>query len=492
MDQELIYESTFNWAQTLRQINNNPFCLNKYPYLHQIYKDPSREIAIRKSAQVGISEYAINWTLFHLDLFSLLNKKANALYFFPSAQAAYDFSRTRFSKALQSSEYLAGIIQEDSHTIKRIRNNYLYLGGLNTERTARTIDADILIYDEFSDASMDIYEISRERISASQIRKILYLSTPTFPGSNIDKVFQDSKQYFWTMKCKCQDGFTVENSWTQHPLTENLDLICPKCNQVIDTTIGQWVPKQPNHERAGYTISQLLSPYCNRREIYRLNNTPGEIHNLYNQKLGLPYVDSTHSLTEDVILAAMTEEPPEYKYKLMGVDVQGNYLVYAIMTETGHAMEWGILNNFEDLARYISNNNIYGCVIDEQPERHSVRELMKTTKLPGRILPCRYVPGEGTKKFYSGLNSYVQTNRTEAFDKIIAEIRNKTITFKQTDKEDPLVKHFTNIHKKISDQQGKQRADWVKTGPDDYVHAVIYARIAKWICIDSAPKIHVI
>ncbi len=90
------------YAEKYRKLDGNQFSLREFGPLTQIYQDNHRHIVIQKPAQRGVSEYAINRTVFALDRGASvwtpgLKDGLNVGYIFPTQDALRDFSKERFS-----------------------------------------------------------------------------------------------------------------------------------------------------------------------------------------------------------------------------------------------------------------------------------------------------------------------------------------------------------------------------------------------------------
>ena len=117
---------------------------------------------------------------------------------------------------------LSKFVQDtDAQTIKRIGKSMLYMrgarstakvGGMKRSASAlKSIPVDRVVFDERDEMADDMVDLALERMSHSSIKEEVHLSTPTIPDYGVDKLFQQSDQRHWFIKCpKCGGDTCLE------------------------------------------------------------------------------------------------------------------------------------------------------------------------------------------------------------------------------------------------------------------------------------------
>lgn len=212
----------YAWAMAHRTINGLP--LRHLAALADIAGDDHELIVIQKSAQVGVSELLVNLALWAAD--SGYAGRGNVLFLMPTQNQMDDFAQARFDKAIQDSAYLRSRLQPepprrkgaDSKRLKRLGNGYIYLRGADSRRQIATVDADLVILDEFDQMGEGVLELARKRLGSSRRGRIIVASTPRLPEAGINALYlqSDQRRYFLT----CQTcGLEQALSWP-----DNVDL----------------------------------------------------------------------------------------------------------------------------------------------------------------------------------------------------------------------------------------------------------------------------
>ena len=107
--------------------------LTHLPALADIARDAHPLVVVMKSAQVGLTELAVNLALHAAD--TGYAGRGNVLFLMPNQNQMDDFARSRFDRAIQDSAYLRERLQPepprrkgaDSMRLKRVGDGYIYL-----------------------------------------------------------------------------------------------------------------------------------------------------------------------------------------------------------------------------------------------------------------------------------------------------------------------------------------------------------------------------
>jgi len=224
------------------------------------------EFVIHKGAQTGISTLNVGTATFVPAMMRM-----NAGYYLPTQEFAERFGATRFSAAIRRSQVLQGMMRDGAHQgvntkgLKEFNGRFLYSLGLESVVSAISIPLDAMFYDEVDVIPAENMEWSDDRIAASDWRFRMYFCVPMFPGSGIDKLFQDTCRYQWLVRCSaCNTDHILEDEFPRNVKRfegGSYGFICTKCGKAIDRDLeGRYVAENPEAERDhryGFRLSQL-------------------------------------------------------------------------------------------------------------------------------------------------------------------------------------------------------------------------------------------
>lgn len=499
-----------------------PFDLQHHGYLQELYTTRAQEVVVFKASQMGASEYAISYALHAADV-----RHANVLYIFPTDTHVSDFSTARLGLAIEASPYLGSIVGEgsatpadgrrqrgaDRITLKRVRNSYLYFRGAQVKPNGqapqlKSIDADILIYDEVDEMDPRAPAIAEKRLGHSTIAEQRWISTPTYPGFGIHARWLESDQREWHVRC---DGCGEWQPLTLAQIVNEFDklgrpaswngmsegrawIACRKCKREINNLgPGQWVPAYPDRDIAGYHLTKLFGPTTDLLAIVKALDTVDETERreAYNQDLGEPYVPRGDRLTADKLDAvrrdyahgAVSGEKPA-----MGVDVGRvlHVVIRGVDKETGERPQrWaGAVDGWNGLHLLALMYDVGAIVVDALPETTKAREFQE--KFPrGRVWLAYYVAQRTGTKCASAIQwddaqYVVNLDRTRVIDGLVADFHTGERTLPQNARDIPeYYGHLTSITRVLEDgPHGEKVARWVESAPDHLAHAESYCRIA--------------
>ena len=153
--------------------------LTHLPALAEIARDAHPLVVVMKSAQVGLTELEVNLALHAAD--TGYAGRGNVLFLMPNQNQMDDFARSRFDRAIQDSAYLRERLQPepprrkgaDSMRLKRVGDGYIYLRGADSQRQIASVDADLVILDEFDQMGEGVLELAEKRIASSRAGRIV-------------------------------------------------------------------------------------------------------------------------------------------------------------------------------------------------------------------------------------------------------------------------------------------------------------------------------
>lgn len=312
------------------------FNLANHPYLTEIYASKARELVLCKAAQMGLSEYGISYALHACD-----QRRATVLYLFSTDTAVSDFSTARIGPAIEASPYLQSIIVTarggvspsdgrpsksgaDRVTLKRIRDNFLYLRGgrVAPDGSApqlRSIPADVIVLDELDEMDPRAPALAEKRLGHSLIKERRDISTPTYSGMGIHARYLQSDMREWHVTCgNCglSQPLNLDNLITSydqlgrpvrwHTAEDGLTpvLKCAGCAVTLNRLgPGHWRATHPDRTIAGYKVTKLFSAQYELDElITSLQSTDeNKRQQTFNQDLAEPYTPRGGQLTSEIL-----------------------------------------------------------------------------------------------------------------------------------------------------------------------------------------------
>lgn len=481
-------------------VDGRPFSLANHEYQRDIFNSNVQRQVFLKGAQLGITTIIM---LTHLYKMITRQFEQGCLYLFPTQLDVQDFSRGRLNPVIVDNECISKFVENDAQETKRIGRAMFYLRGAKstakveglkeTSSQLKSIPVDAVVFDEADEMSPAMIDLALERMSHSKVQKETYLSTPTIPDWGVDKLFKQSDQRYWYLRCsKCNGETCLELTFPDclHIRPDKTVIrLCQKCrDRELDPQIGRWIPLYPNVEFTGWRISQLNSAYVDPGTIlYKYLDPPmGNIGEIYNSKLAQAYVSAENRLTKAQVLALCTDRPmaendPGPCY--MGIDP--GHTIHCVIGKrsphrAGDIIFIGELKTFEELYGLIKRFNVTRAVIDELPETHEIRKLCRA--FPGKMYRCHYSETHLDQYKWNDAEQRVVVNRTESLDASHHEIDREMITLPKLS---PLLEtfayHCQNISRVLKHdvETNSKIFRYLSTGADHYRHAFNYECIAR-------------
>lgn len=217
--------------------------------------------------------------------------------------------------------------------------------GLNTDKTA---------YDEVQDLIPEFIPIIRETMSGSKHGGYeLYTGTPKTLENGLQRLFADSSQAEWHIRCKAcgkeniptiehdLDAMTGPSHVTREISEAMPGCVCAKCGRPIFPRDGHWVHHYPDRrlDFAGYHVPQLVMPLhfsdpekwavlLGKRDGY--GNTAEHVY--YNECCGESFDSGAKMLTQTELIAACESRPNDLDY---AASIAGRYIMRVI------SIDWG-------------------------------------------------------------------------------------------------------------------------------------------------------
>ena len=412
------------------------------PALAAIARDPHDFVVIQKSAQVGATELLVNLALWAAD--RALGRRGNVLFCMPTQNQMDDFAQARVDRAIQDSPSLRARLQPepprrkgaDRKRLKRVGPGYLYLRGSDSARQIASVDADLVVLDEFDQMREGTLDLARKRLASSRAGRLIVASTPRYPEAGINALYLQSDQRRYLIPCR-HCAHEQDLRWPENVDVETAQIVCRQCGEPLDPqTPGRWGAQAPGNARIhGYHLSRLYSPWCDLRALIEASQseTPRGQQEFHNSDLGEVFAPPGGGLSlDDLDRCRADYRFEEYADQpcVMGVDV--GLKLHVVLREFHNQKEreahpelrprlWyaGTLDSFADLEPLLERFHVEGTVIDALPETHKVAEFCRRRPRVRVAWYNRMDPGMEWVSADNGRPSGFQLNRLEAIERAL-------------------------------------------------------------------------
>lgn len=506
------YVSPWAWAKHSGLIiNKQPFNLRDHPY-QLVTMERKKRVVVRKwAAQIGKTLGTIIHELHHL-IYDYYPQ--GAMFIFPHQTLVERFSKSRFTPMIEDNPFLQQYIRStDTIELKRVaKSNLYFVGGKPTAKIAgeqktsaavKSEPVDSLNFDEFDEIDPDIAMLTLDRIGHSEIKNESYTSTPSIPDWGIDKLYQDSTQGLWMIKCRhCNTETCLELEFPEiireDSKSKRWRRACKKCGREIYTIDGRWVEQYPDRDVEGTWISRLnlADKYVDLGKIVQrfMNPPQGNLGLVMNGDLGMSYIAAENRLTVNDLLAIMGNEPMPLRHSgptAMGVDVGNDFHVVivdkpyekSVRLVKAVRLNSRKMTDFSPLHDLIVQYKVRSCVIDFAPAQQKVRAFREEERGTGcEIFGNIYQEQQRGVINFDSKEGIVRENRTEISDQVhdMVVTPGRMIFPRRSEEINEVVKHFCNLVKVQEEDSstGSKEFHYRRTGPDHYRHAMHYAVLA--------------
>jgi len=490
-------QSCLKWAEEKYFIGGRIFSLKGREYLREIlecdYQSLPMDITVMKSSQSGVSEIAVLFSYFFMDVF-----QENVFYGFPNNDGIGAFVQSRIQPRIDDSMYLTEQFNKVANVkLKQLRNAFLFLRGTNSPSSIKSADCEFVIWDELDEMKQAHVPILERRLGDSELKKYrwkLKLSTPTYPDYGIHWEFLKTDQRRYHQICEhCGEDQVMdffknvipEPTREQRPPEFEPRYICQHCGKDFNNKkTGTWIPDKPENKPRGYHVSKLFSEKASVLwESYRDCKDELEVEAFHNHDLGEPYAQAGSKLSMSDILGCIDIYNRQTRTNIyMGVDVgKGLNVTIFQKTETANLIEAVVVTDFEELDQFMIKYSIVKCVIDALPETRKAREFQK--RFEGRVVLCFYSLSDQSKYFeFNEDTGIVRAQRTNIMERVMNNVKQKKYKFYPEIKDNTAFKEQMMAPQKVhvkDEKTGNMFYQFLEGNkPDHYYHAVVYAEIA--------------
>lgn len=513
--------SIAKWITENTTYAGQPYSYQDHEFQERILSDTSKDVAIRKCSQVGLSESAARMAL---ALVNVLNPYTVA-YTLPTAGFAATFTKTRINPVINGSKVMSGNISKsnDNVDVKQFGDSFLFLKGAASSNAPISIPVDHLIHDEVDFSDQEVLGQYVSRLTHSKWRRTTLLSTPTLPGFGIDKAFKESRRWFNMVKCNHCNNYFVPNYYDHVHVpgyTKDLrdirpqvllrirwreaTLNCPKCGKEPSLQVEhrKWVCENPSdpYVRAGYQVAPFDAPnIISPSYLVEASTKYDRLQDFVNFNLGLPMDDSEATMTrKDFDGLFVNMELPGSVQFVMGVDV-GNIYHFAVAAVD----PWGDMivvhteqvpmGNAKNRYRELRNQfHVICTVIDSGPHAETVMSLqdedpnlfasiyMRSKSMVTHNVVEKKEDATKGQDFVRQVN----VNRNRAFDAYMEMVRNNHMRIVNSEESEAIIQHHTSMKrvKVFDNDSGEMQFSWQKSdGIDHYHHTFLYCWLASKI-----------
>ena len=326
---------------------DTPYAFDDRPFMATVFDDNGRHVLCKTARQVSKSTTIAGRLLCNTELYA----PYTALYLSPSYGQTAKFSHQRLGPTIKQSPHLQVRMDEDclDNVLEKefIDGSLLYLSYAkdNADR-ARGLSVDEIDFDEVQDMVLDAVEpVVRESLFTSKWKKRFYSGTPKSLSNGIEKLWRESDQREWMVRCRKHAPI-----YHQKLTTKNVGkhgVICDRCGGPLNTLDGVWArtstrtPEGRDPYIHGYHIPQIVFPTTKSRLpnrnsgfldwdefLLEIQDPKAEEATILNEKFGESADSASKPITEDQLRAicgdrVMPDEYQEYmtkSYTFAGVD----------------------------------------------------------------------------------------------------------------------------------------------------------------------------
>jgi len=446
----------------------------------------SKRIVIRKCTQVGFSLATLLKLLYLADT---KTHPVSVLYTLPTDPDTKDFVRTKFDPLVFNSllkEHAEGVNRKEkvySIKLKKIKGSNFYFRGARSLMRALSISADIWVGDEIDYQSEIISDAFEERLKGSQsLGMIWQISNPSYEGVGISKLYEESNQNEWWIRCPYCNKYQ-RLTWPESVDLESKIFICKNCKRKLERNTrarGIWRPKYPDRETEGYAISRLMAPWIPASDIIKSYETKTPKH--FSQfVLGEPFRGNQAVEVRKKFRKYKTKFVSSTGTRIVGIDQGDSFHVTSAILKNDILVhsKFAVVSELQDLSDLLTSLAPDFVVMDALPNKHTARFLQN-----------HY----GRKKFFLALErdwrqqkhgqffefdrkqGVVHADRTEIIDAFFDLLENSKIRiYDKSGMLEDVKKHLGGVVPDTREINGLSRRIYKKTGINDFLFAMTFA-----------------
>jgi hypothetical protein len=399
----------------------------------------------------------------------------------------------------------------------RFADSHLYLRGAESIRDVVSVDADLLIFDEYDLINLENLLEAERRIAASQNPMIRRVGIPTELGWGIWERYIDSDQRRWHVTCPgCgeEQALTFEDNVTwrdDYGRIVDEHLACRVCEQVIDPANGRWIAAHPERSVPGFQVSRLMVPGVDLKTLIAASKRQDARarQKFSANDLAEPYAEPLSRLTPADIARAVAAGTawndgiplqqvatyPGPNFVTAGVDPAGtrlfrvriSELVYAPGTEIvlRRALHIGTVSDWDELHALCTRYGVHLVCVDAGSELHMA--LAFADSYGGTVFLVRELSMPTNPLKLDRANQQIKIDRTFLLDATLDALRLGNNLLPE-DLPPGYVDEMTSPTRTYVETSGRRQARYVKRGDDDYAHAEAFDHLAASLLPVDVPE----
>lgn len=507
MSKQIVDVTRSEFAESFLYLKGQPFSLEYYPFLYQIYDTMANDIVLKFSRQTSKSSTLANLMVIN----SATIPHFQSLYISPTVDQTKVFSHDRINPVIETSPIIKDYYMNSSLVqnvfMKQFLNGsrmYLRYALLSADRI-RGYSADMNMFDECQDLRADIIPVISETMSRSMYKKSLYAGTPKRTQGTLADIWNSSTMNEWAVKCQFCNHWNILGE-------DNIGLdapICSKasCGRNLDPRSGQWVSTydqtRPTPTREGYRVCILHfanAPWVDwkRDVIAKYENTKKAY--FYNEVLALEYDEGASPLTMQDIVGACDPEkemslemtPLERSYPcVIGIDYG------PINSEESHTIIT-VMQQRNDIMHVLYAKRFVGKEADYHYIHNEIPKLMQHFKAQHlaadygmgeasnseirskvgfqKVIAFQHMPAQKEKVRWNPKMPAYTLNRNQVLGEFFAKVKKGKLMFPRWEDTKEFAGDIMNIQMDFDEERNTMK--YVNMGPDDFVHSTVFASVA--------------
>jgi hypothetical protein len=379
--------------------------------------------------------------------------------------------------------------------------------------------------DEVQDINLEaVIPVVKETIANSEYAYEMYCGTPKTMENGIELMWKASTKSEWAMKCEGCGRYSVivsEKQLGKH------GPICTKCGKALNPRFGVWIDtnRDPGVRTKGFHISRAIMPksvpICWSEgplrdkaqekwdEVLDKLEGPGAypLSMFRNEVLGVSDSEGVRLLTKED-LEVMCDGPdisPVPTHQNMadvmkiaaGFDWSGGGTEVksrTVLTVQGQLTSGRVrllyfkifpgtspLEELNEITQVVKNYDGKFAMFmggDAGEGNMNMDSLRNRFQKPQRILKIRYVGTQNTYVKWNSVGGFYTLHRTPAIDSIMTNLKMGKYQFPANKKVmEVAFNDILNEHVEVT-TQGRKRWDHASNKPDDFLHALVFGRLA--------------
>jgi hypothetical protein len=439
---------------------------------------------------------------------AVMHGNSGQLYVSPSVAQTQEFSRSKLEPVIMNSpliynQYVSpklvqNVLKKKFTNQSRIDLKYALLDA----NRIRGISADYNYFDETQDLLKDVITVIQETMSRSLIKKNVYAGTPKRTKGTLADLWFRSTQYEYAVKSSVSGYWNILGP-------DNIGrtgLIDKKSGEPLDLRIdkGEWVSTYMHNKDKpkleGYRVCLLHfahSPWVKWEKdvIYKMENTSTAL--FYNETLGLEYDAGAIPISKDEVIRAcnsqvrMKDEPDRGqlgRLSVMGIDYgpvnsDASHTCISIVQEREGKMQVVYAKKFlgkeadyafihKEIPRLIKKWNCRVLAADygmgEAPNSEFRARLG-----PEKVLAFQHIHTQKEIFKYNSKMRAFTLNRNYVMTKYFDMLKRGHLRLPHWEDISDIAQDIRNVIIEFDEVKNTQK--FVNTGPDDFVHATIFA-----------------